>query len=164
MIEIKLFTLVAIAVLAVALFLYMSPFAACRNCPGKRCRRCRGLGRYQRRGSRTGAQPRRRHPRRARARPRRTPIIFEEAPMTILTILIPAVVAVGLAVLAAVLHRTGGLWLVQSPATPRHDETQPDASRATLDAPGAVQRRAIEAPRTRLVRLHPEPGRLKKQG
>ncbi len=81
--------------------------------------------------------------------------------MTILTILIPAVVAAGLAVLAAVLHRTGGLWLVQSPATPRHD---PDASRATLDAPGAVQRRAIEAPRTRLIRLHPEPGRLKKQG
>jgi hypothetical protein len=49
--------------------------------------------------------------------------------MTILTILIPAVVAAGLAVLAAVLHRTGGLWLVQSPDTPRHDETQPDASR-----------------------------------
>ena len=53
MIEIKLFTLVATAILAVALFLYMSPFAACRNCPGKRCRRCRGLGRYQRCGSRT---------------------------------------------------------------------------------------------------------------
>lgn len=52
MIEIKLFTLSAIAVLAVALFMYISPFAACRNCPGRRCRRCRGLGRYQRRGSR----------------------------------------------------------------------------------------------------------------
>jgi hypothetical protein len=53
MIEIKLFTLVAIAIVAVALFLYMSPFAASRNCPGKRCRRCRGLDRYQRHGSRT---------------------------------------------------------------------------------------------------------------
>ena len=53
MIEIKLFTLVAIAVPAVALFLYVSPFAACRNCLGRRCHRCRGLGRYQRRGSRT---------------------------------------------------------------------------------------------------------------
>jgi hypothetical protein len=53
MTEIKL-AAAAIAVLAVvALFLYLSPFAACRDCPGKRCRRCKGLGRYQRRGSRT---------------------------------------------------------------------------------------------------------------
>jgi hypothetical protein len=37
----------------VLLVLYKSPFAACR-CGGRRsCRRCRGLGRYQRRGSRT---------------------------------------------------------------------------------------------------------------
>jgi hypothetical protein len=35
MLEIRLFTLVAIAVLAVAVFLYVSPFAACRNCPGQ---------------------------------------------------------------------------------------------------------------------------------
>jgi hypothetical protein len=53
MIEIKLITLATAALAVVILFLYVSPFAACRNCRGKRCRRCKGLGRYQRRGSRT---------------------------------------------------------------------------------------------------------------
>ena len=53
MIELKLF-IASVAVLAVTItVLYKSPFTACRACPGKRCRRCRGLGRYQRRGSRT---------------------------------------------------------------------------------------------------------------
>jgi hypothetical protein len=47
-------TAAALAVAAVVvLVLYASPFAACRGCPGRRCRRCKGLGRYQRRGSRT---------------------------------------------------------------------------------------------------------------
>jgi hypothetical protein len=48
--------IVILAMLALAgliVFLYVSPFAACHGCPGKRCCRCKGLGRYQRRGSRT---------------------------------------------------------------------------------------------------------------
>lgn len=54
MTEILKMTALAVAALAVlAVFLYASPFAPCRRCPGKRCRRCHGLGRYQRRGSRT---------------------------------------------------------------------------------------------------------------
>ena len=70
--------------------------------------------------------------------------------MTILAVLIPAVVAAGLAVLAAVVHRTGGLWLVQRPATPRQAETRQALSwqsPGTLGAPEAGQRRAIEVPR-----------------
>jgi hypothetical protein len=56
MTEIKLTVIALAALAALVLFLYVSPFAACRNCrsrPRKRCRRCKGLGRYQRRGSRT---------------------------------------------------------------------------------------------------------------
>jgi hypothetical protein len=53
MTEIKVL-LVVVIVLAVTLaVLYRSPFAACHGCPGRSCRRCRGLGRYQRQGSRT---------------------------------------------------------------------------------------------------------------
>jgi hypothetical protein len=53
MTEIKVFLALAIIAALVLLVLYKSPFAACRGCPSRSCRRCRGLGRYQRRGSRT---------------------------------------------------------------------------------------------------------------
>jgi hypothetical protein len=49
----KLTALVLGCGMAVALVLYVSPFGGCHGCPGKTCRRCHGLGRYQRHGSRT---------------------------------------------------------------------------------------------------------------
>jgi len=52
MTELKLFTAFMIVLAVTIAVLYKSPFAACRGCPGRRCQRCRGLGRYQRRGSR----------------------------------------------------------------------------------------------------------------
>jgi hypothetical protein len=52
LIEVKTFLAVVIVLAVVGLVLYFSPFATCLGCPGKSCRRCRGLGRYQRRGSR----------------------------------------------------------------------------------------------------------------
>jgi hypothetical protein len=48
----KLAGLAAAVLAAVVLVLYVSPFARCRRCRGKGCKRCTG-GRYQRRGSRT---------------------------------------------------------------------------------------------------------------
>jgi hypothetical protein len=53
MIEVKVLLAVLIVAAVTIAVLYQSPFAACRSCPGRSCRRCRGLGRYQRRGSRT---------------------------------------------------------------------------------------------------------------
>jgi len=53
MIEVKAFLVFVIVAAVTIAVLYCSPFARCRRCRGKRCRRCHGLGRYQRRGSRT---------------------------------------------------------------------------------------------------------------
>ena len=53
MTEIKVLLALLVVAAVVLLVLYRSAFAACRGCPGRSCRRCRGLGRYQRRGSRT---------------------------------------------------------------------------------------------------------------
>jgi hypothetical protein len=51
--EIKVLLAVLIVLAVTIALLYRSPFAACHGCPGRSCRRCRGLGRYQHRGSRT---------------------------------------------------------------------------------------------------------------
>ena len=74
--------------------------------------------------------------------------------MIILVVLIPAVVAVGFAVLAAVLYGTGGLWLVQGTATSRHARSRQASTRGAPAAPGIrtepheEMRRAAERMRT----------------
>jgi hypothetical protein len=59
--------------------------------------------------------------------------------VTILVVLIPAVVAAGLAVLATVLYGTGGLWLVHRIVTPRHAQPRQAISATTPGAASAPE-------------------------
>jgi len=117
MLEIRLFTLVAIAVLAIAVFLYVSPFAACRTCPAGAA------------AASAAASMR---------LPHGAPIP-EGGPVTILVVLICAVVAAGLAVLAAVLYGSGGFWLVLPTARSRHAQPRRAVSAPTPGATAAPE-------------------------